>query len=144
MQPFLACMWMMLRRVISYCPGLTFKVNDLSMFKSLIEEKTTIVCEDTKNISFDEAGNQIEYFKSRGVDSFFAVPIMVEDQIEGVLVAEYNYQIDDVSLVESRLNILKIIANILGDARKKILYEERLYNFAFSMKSQSLLTAICL
>ncbi|MGI6738843.1 MAG: EAL domain-containing protein [Christensenellales bacterium] len=114
-----------------YCPGLTFKVNDLSMFKSLIEEKTTIVCEDTKNISFDEAGNQIEYFKSRGVDSFFAVPIMVEDQIEGVLVAEYNYQIDDISIVESRLNILKIIANILGDGRKKTLYEERLYNFAF-------------
>jgi diguanylate cyclase (GGDEF)-like protein len=26
---------------------------------------------------------------------------------------------------------LKIIANILGDTKKKILYEERLYNFAY-------------
>ncbi|NLJ65142.1 MAG: diguanylate cyclase [Christensenellaceae bacterium] len=114
-----------------YYQGLALKVKDLTMFKSLLEQKTAIICEDTTDISVDVFGKQIDYIKERGVDTFFAIPIMADDQIEGVLVAEYNYQIDDVSLVESRLNILKIIANILGDARKKILYEERLYNYAY-------------
>ncbi|MGI6689415.1 MAG: EAL domain-containing protein [Christensenellales bacterium] len=115
---------------LPYHPGLTFKTADLPMFRSLIDRNTPTVCEDTANISFDEAGQQKDYFISRGVISFYAMPIEVDNVTDGVFVVEYNERINT-SLAESRLNLLKIIANILGDARKKILYEERLYHFAY-------------
>ncbi|MGI6653086.1 MAG: EAL domain-containing protein [Christensenellales bacterium] len=119
------------REPLFYHTGMQFKIAELPLFRYIVEQKTPIVCEDTANISYDEAGTQKDYFVSRGINSFYAIPIMVENETAGIFVVEYNEIIDDISLAESRLNFLKIIANIMGDARKKILYEERLYNFAY-------------
>ena len=67
---------------------------------------------------------------SRGILSFFAVPIKVDEELDAMLVTEY-FDRSDVNFRENRLNFLQIIANILGDARKKILYEKMLYDFAY-------------
>ncbi len=119
------------REPLPYYPGRKFKTADLPLFQSLIAQNTAIICEDTSSISFDEGGKQKEHFVSGEVNSFFAIPITTDHRIEGILVVEYNDRIDDISLAESRFNFLKIVANLLGDARKKTLYEERLYHFAY-------------
>ncbi|MGI6696560.1 MAG: EAL domain-containing protein [Christensenellales bacterium] len=115
----------------SYHLGMKLKVKNSPMFQSLLDQKTSLICEDTTDISFDVVGRYRDYIKARGVNSFFAVPVEIDNEIGGVLIVEYNERMDDLSLAESRLNFLRIIANILGDARKKILFEERLYHFAY-------------
>jgi diguanylate cyclase (GGDEF)-like protein len=119
------------REPFPYYPGIKFRTADLPLFQSLIAQNMPIICEDTSNISFEDVGNQKTHFVSGGVKSFFAIPITVDNETDGIFFVEYNTRTEDMSLVESRLNFLKIVANILGDARKKILYEERLYNSAY-------------
>ena len=113
-----------------YQPGMKMKKADLLLLQSIINQNTAFMCEDITNISFDEAGKQRDYFMSRGIHAFFAIPITINNRTGGILVIEYNDRLDP-GLAQSRLNFLIIIANILGDAKKKILYEERLYNYAY-------------
>jgi diguanylate cyclase (GGDEF)-like protein len=119
------------RESLPYYPGKKFRTADFPMFQSLNAQHTPIICEDTTKLSFDDVGEQKEHFTAGGVHSFFAIPITIEDETVAILFVEYNDRIEDISLAESRFNFLKIVANILGDAKKKILYEERLYNFAY-------------
>ncbi len=118
------------RESFPYYPGMRFSTAELPMFKFLIEQNEPIVCEDTANISFDKDGLHRDYFMSRGVKSFLAIPITIDNKTGGIFFIEYRDRIDG-RLAESRLNFLKIIANILGDARNKALYEERLYHSAY-------------
>ena len=118
------------RESFPYQPGMTFDTADLPLFKSMVDSKTSIVCEDTTDISNEEIGSQRDYFMARGIKSFFAIPIINDDEVIGIFVVEYRDWIDK-SFTESRLNSLKIIANILGDAKRKTLYEDKLYNYAF-------------
>ena len=118
------------RRSFPCYPGMKFNMENLPLFKSLVEQKTPIMCEDTTNISFEQAGWQSDYFISRGIKSFYVTPIIIDDQLDGIFIIEYKDWIDK-SLSDSRIKSLRIIANILGDARKKILYENKLYNFAY-------------
>lgn len=111
-------------------PGMTVKTATMPIVGSLLADKQPIICENTANLPFDEDEAVRHFFLSRGVVSFFIYPIMVDDDVRGMLVVEY-YDHGDTSSREGRLYFLKMIANILGDTKKKTLYEERLYTFAY-------------
>lgn len=113
-----------------YHQGMKVKTATLPIAKVLIARNMPVMCEDTATLSIDEVGEQKDFFMSRSVLSFFALPIRVGDDLRGILVIEYLDR-GDISFRESRLYFLKIIANILGDSRKKTLYERMLYNFAY-------------
>ncbi len=110
---------------------MNFKIADfLPLFQSLTKRSTPLICEDTSKLPIDEDGGIRNFFLSRGVNSFITLPLIVDARIDGILLVEYNERLDT-SLAQNRLNFLQIIANILGDARKKTLYEERLYHSAY-------------
>ncbi len=113
-----------------YHQGMKVKTATLPTAKALIDRDMPIMCEDIENLSNDESGEQKDFFVSRSVLSFFALPIKVGNDLIGMLVVEY-FDRSDIIFRESRLNFLKILANILGDSRKKTLYEEMLYDFAY-------------
>ncbi|MGI6506915.1 MAG: EAL domain-containing protein [Saccharofermentanales bacterium] len=115
---------------LPYQPGMKVKTAALPMAKTLINLTKPLMCDDITNIFSDEAGEQRDFFMSRGILSFFAVPIKVDEELDAMLVTEY-FDRNDMNFSENRLNFLQIIANILGDARKKILYEKMLYDFAY-------------
>ena len=97
----------------------------------------TVIYEDMED-SLIEAGEEIrDFFLSRGIHSFFALPILVGKRIDGMLVVEYHHRTDAISR-EGRTYFLKMIANILGDTKKKTLYERRLYNSAYFDKATKL------
>jgi diguanylate cyclase (GGDEF)-like protein len=111
-------------------PGMKVKTATLPMAQSMIERNTPIMCEDVAIVTADESEERRDFFLSRGVNSFFALPVTLDEKTIGMLITEYSDRCDT-NFRESRLNFLKIVANILGDARKKTLYEEMLYNFAY-------------
>jgi hypothetical protein len=115
---------------LPYHPGMKVKTATLPMAGFLIAQKQPIMCGDIINISAGGDEKDRNFFLSRGVNSFFAVPIMSDEELVEMLVIEY-YEKCDMSARESRLTYLEIIANILGDARQKIAYEEKLYEFAY-------------
>ncbi|MGI6691536.1 MAG: EAL domain-containing protein [Christensenellales bacterium] len=120
-----------------FYPGTKFKTADFPEAQSLIAQHSPILCEDVTNVPVDKAGNQKNFFLSRGIHSFFALPIIIDKKTNGFFVIEYKDRSDE-RFTESRLHFLKIITNILGDTRKKILYEEMLYNFAYFDQSTKL------
>ncbi len=113
-----------------YHEGMKVKTATLHVAKALIARDMPIMCEDITNLSIDEAEEQKDYFMSRGVLSFFALPIKAGEDLKGMLVVEYLDR-SEISFKDRQLYFLKIIANILGDSRKKTLYEDMLYNFAY-------------
>jgi diguanylate cyclase (GGDEF)-like protein len=119
------------RESTPFYPGTMFKTADFPEVKPLIAQNMPLMCEDVTDISLDAAGKQREFFLSRRINSFFAIPITLDnDEVNGFFVIEYHER-SDKRLTEGRLHFLKIITNILGDARKKNLYEERLYHSAY-------------
>ena len=46
----------------SFCPGMTFKTADSLVFKSMLDQKTPLICEDTSNIAFDIAEKHKDCF----------------------------------------------------------------------------------
>jgi len=113
-----------------YRPGMKVKTAALTVATSLIARKQPIVCEDITSLFTDGSEEVRNFFMAQGVRSFFALPVMVYDAIGGMLVVEY-YDRSDIAYSEDRLYFLKMIANVLGDAKKRILDEERLYNYAY-------------
>ncbi|MGI6635382.1 MAG: EAL domain-containing protein [Christensenellales bacterium] len=120
-----------------FYPGTKFKTADFPEVKSLIVQNAPLLCEDVTSIPADAAGNQRDFFISRGIHSFFALPIITDNRTGGFLIIEYKDG-SDKRFTDSRLHFLRIIANILGDAWKKILYEKRLYNVAYFDESTEL------
>lgn len=123
--------------LFTYNLGFNFKIADYPFFKLLLNRSTPIICEDTTSFFFDEDVKQREYFTSRGVNSFIAIPVTTDHGVGAVFAIEYNDK-PDTSLTQSRLNFLQIIANVLGDAKRKLLAEEQLYQFAFVDESTKL------
>ncbi len=113
-----------------FYPGTNFKTADFPENKPLIAGNSPILCEDVASIPIDEIGNQREFFMSRGINSFFALPVIIDKKTDGFFVIEYKRR-SNKRFTESRLHFLRIVTNILGDTRKKIFYEERLYNSAY-------------
>ena len=111
-------------------PGMTVKMADFPVFEPLIKDKKPIMCEDINKISLSEGAEQREFFSSRGINSYFAIPVIMDGNLISMLVIEY-FDKSDVYSTENRLFYLKILANMLADSKKKILYEEKLYNFAY-------------
>ncbi|MGI6392017.1 MAG: EAL domain-containing protein [Candidatus Izemoplasmatales bacterium] len=120
-----------------FYPETTFKTADFPEVKSLITQNSPILCEDVTSLPLDEAGYQRNFFLSRGINSFFALPIIVDERTDGFFVIEYLDR-SDKKFTENRLHFLKIITNILGDTKKKSLYEEKLYQFAYFDESTKL------
>jgi diguanylate cyclase (GGDEF)-like protein len=115
---------------LPFYAGMKVKTATLPMVKSMIDRDMPLLCENVADLPVDEAEEQRRFFMSRDVYSFFALPIKVDEEIKGVIVIEY-FNRSDRSFREGRLYYLRIIANILGDARKKILYEEKIYDLAY-------------
>ena len=102
----------------------------LPMIESLRTNKQPIVCDDVANISIREHETAKNYCMSKGIKSFSALPVIIDEKIHGILVVEYLSRTDKHTW-ENRLSVLKILTNVLADARKKLLYEERLHEFAY-------------
>ncbi|MGI6072728.1 MAG: EAL domain-containing protein [Lachnospiraceae bacterium] len=114
-----------------YRPGMKVKMNDLPMAKILIARGTPMMCEDIINNAFAECEDTRNFLISRGIGSFYAYPLQIEGrQIEGMLVFEYHDS-SNKGLTQNRLHFLNIAVNMLGDSRKKTLYEELLYDVAY-------------
>ncbi len=110
------------------------EVDAENAISSIVEYITTHrqpwICENVAGISIREQETLRNYFVSKEVSSFAALPVIVDERIHGILVVEYRSRTDKYSW-ENRLAILKILTNVLADARKKIIYEERLHDFAY-------------
>ena len=114
--------------LFSYHPGMQVKIETLPLAKLLMAQNQPLICEDIASLPIDE--EEKYFFTSRGVASFLALPIIVDEELTGMLVAEYDGRIV-ASDKENLLYFLQMIANILGDTKKKTTYEEKLYNFAY-------------
>ncbi|MGI6090285.1 MAG: histidine kinase N-terminal 7TM domain-containing protein, partial [Saccharofermentanales bacterium] len=110
--------------------GMKVKTATLPMSQSLITHDAPVTGEDFNDLAADEAAEQRDFFLSRGVHSFCALPIPVDKQVKAILVVEYYDRIDK-SIRERQLYFLKMMTNILGDAKQKALYEEMLYDYAY-------------
>ncbi|MGI5940002.1 MAG: EAL domain-containing protein [Thermoleophilia bacterium] len=115
---------------LPFPPGVKVEAAAFPTVESMIEHKQPISCEDIKNVFVDEDGDEGKFFTSRGINSYYMLPIELDENIIGVLVVEQYSKIDE-KLRESQAYFLSLIANILGDAKRKILDEEKLYNFAY-------------
>lgn len=123
---------------LPYYPGMKLKFDSLPVASILVDRGAPIICEGITNTPLEECEQTRNYLVLRDVNSFFAYPLQLEGQrIEGMLVFEY-YDRSSESLKENRSYFLNIIVNMLGDARKKIQYEEMLYNFAYFDESTNL------
>ena len=115
---------------LPYQPGMTVKTPPLPMNMSLITQQQPVFCEDVEKIPTTDGEEEKNFFASRGINSYFALPIIVDGKTIGIFIVEYRDRSEESSR-EARLYFLRIIANILGDTKKKTLYEERLYKFAY-------------
>lgn len=102
----------------------------LSTLESLITNQQPIVCDDVSGISIREHESARNYFMSKGIHSFAALPAILDEKVYGVLLVEYRDRADR-NTWANRLSVLKILANALADAKKKLLYEEKLYEYAY-------------
>ncbi len=118
------------RQSFPFNPGTRVAVSDFPVAKTIIEHRQPVMCDDANKIRIDMHDELRQYFKSRDITSYFALPIFADKDLRGMLVIEY-YEKSDVHLRENRLYFLMIIANILGDTKQKNLNEEKLYNYAY-------------
>jgi len=102
----------------------------LQIVESIIADKRPVVYDDVEGISIREHEAVRNYFMSRGINSFSAFPAIVDDRVHGILFVEYCNRVDK-HIWEDRQSIFKILTNVLADARKKLLYEKRLHEFAY-------------
>ena len=123
---------------LPYHPGMKIKTAAFPIIKTLIARGTPMICEDIINTPADGCEGTRNFFISRGINSFFAYPLQIAGRpIEGMLIFEYHEQ-GDKNLSENRSHFLNMIVNMLGDARKKTLYEEMIYDIAYFDESTKL------
>lgn len=124
--------------LLPYRAGTNVSFASIPMAAVLTTRGTPLICEAVTSTPLDECAETRNYIMSRELSSFFAYPLQIEGRpIEGMLVFEYSEQISR-SLRENRSQFLNILVNMLDDARKKTLYEEMLYNFAYFDESTKL------
>lgn len=116
---------------LSYHPGMKVKTAALPIAGDLIARGTPVMCKDILNPSFGASEGTRNFFLSRGITAFLAYPLqLAERQIEGMLVFEYRDRRNE-NLSENQFHFFNMLLNMLGDARKKILYEKMLYDVAY-------------
>ncbi len=115
---------------IIYTEGTKLKTETFPIAKSLINSKQSIGCPDTTSISIHDDAEEREFFASRGILSYYAQPIVIEDKVLAVLIIENRKKVN-LNIWENQRNFLGVIVNILADTKKKNLYEEKLYEFAY-------------
>ena len=124
---------------IPFRPGMKVKTTALPVAKSLLAQKQPIACEDIAIITTDEGEEERDFFASRGINSYFALPIIIDENVIGMLVVEHYKRID-INTRENQIYFLNIVANMLSDTRKNSLYEEQLYNIAYFDEDTKLVT----
>ena len=115
---------------LPFSPGMVIKTADFPVAKTLIAEKRSLECMDITNVPVDEDKGERNFFTLRGILSYYALPIIIENEISGMLVAE-DYRKSDPRVRENQKNYLGVIVNILTDTKKKTLYEKKLYDYAY-------------
>ena len=115
---------------LPYHPGMKLKTADLPLAKALIERGTPLKCEDIINNPLNTCEGTRNFLITRGINSFFAFPLQIEEQIEAMLVFEY-YDGSNKNVSENRSYFFNMLINILRDSRKKTLYEKMIYDVAY-------------
>ena len=115
---------------LPYRPGVKVTTKDNPVFETLIDQKRPIAYEDGGDEKIGEGGKEEDFLTSKGIKSYYILPVIVDENMVGIFVIEYRGK-GDRGAREGRLAFLGIIVNILADTKKKILYEEKLYNFAY-------------
>ncbi|NLL63315.1 MAG: EAL domain-containing protein [Ruminococcaceae bacterium] len=110
--------------------GVKVKTKEFPMAEALIASEQPVGCEDISRILIEEGKEEKDFFESRGINSYFVLPIVLENKIKAMLVIE-DHEKANMHLRENQIYFLGIIANILGDTRTKTLYEEKLYDYAY-------------
>lgn len=113
-----------------YRPRMELPRSFFPVMDELMSKKEPVICEDITSVSLETHREQRNYFAERGVNAFAAVPILADQVITGMLVVEY-YERNDLRTNANRQYVLQIIANMLGDIKKKIDYENRVHRYAF-------------
>ncbi len=122
---------------LAFRSGMRLKTATLPMANVLIAQKHPVGCLDITDISIDESEEERNFFISRGILSYYALPIVLENKVIGMLVIEDGRKAD-LRVRHNQTHFLGMIANILSDMRQKILYEEKLYDFAYFDESTKL------
>ena len=116
---------------LPYQPGMKVKMDNLPIAKVLIDQGKPLMCKDIINNPLYVCETTRNFLISRGINAFFAYPLQIIGRpIEGILILEY-YERSNENLNKNRLYFLNMVVNMLGDARKKTLYEEMLYDVAY-------------
>ncbi len=118
--------------LLSYCKNCNPNSGDISEIKTILTEG--IVSEDEllteKKIcipdieTLDLSPAAIAYFRSSNSNSFYTMPIMVDEKIKSVMIFEYHY---DESIVKDLNEYNPIITNLSAIVIKKLEREHRLY-----------------
>ncbi len=90
-----------------------------------ILSRTPVLVNDIERLPKEASNIQLN-FRKRNMTAFHAFPITIDEDVKGVLFFEFNrVQSDD-----SDHYFKQVIANLIGDAIKKVSYEERLFRSA--------------
>lgn len=115
---------------LPFSRGMKVKTAALPMAEAVIAQKHPVRCPDITDLSVDESEEKRNFFKSRGILSYYAEPVMVENKVIGMLVMEGRHKVD-LRFRHNQKYFSKVVANILGNTKKKFLYEKKLYDYAY-------------
>ncbi|NMA93606.1 MAG: EAL domain-containing protein, partial [Clostridiales bacterium] len=111
-------------------PGEKISDEIFIVIETVITHKQPTLLEDTAGVSIREYLGARNHFMSKGVRALAALPVILDGDVYGILVVEYREHAVS-NVWENRINILKILANLMADAEKKLLYERQLHDFAY-------------
>lgn len=111
-------------------PGCKISADISLIVEKAISDKNPVLLEDIASISIREHESARSYFMSKGVNSFAALPVIVDGEVHSILVVEYRERAN-AGVWEHRMYILRLLVTVLIDARKKLLYEKRLHESAY-------------
>ncbi len=114
---------------LPYSLNTTVKTEDFLLAKIIVSEKKPMGCANVSNMTDDEKEIK-DFFESRGILSYYALPVTLDDKIIGILVVE-DYKKANLRIRENQTYFLGVVGNILADTRRKLVYEKQLYDYAY-------------
>ncbi|MDQ2087059.1 PAS domain S-box protein [Herbivorax sp. ANBcel31] len=100
-----------------------YKVDSIPWWKEKIMDKEFVMIDKVKNLPV-EAVKEKEEFERQGIKSLFSVPIIDNDSVVGFF--GFDSVKEEKHWSDCQVEYLKLLANILTDARKKVLAEKEL------------------
>lgn len=114
---------------LPYSLNTTVKTEDFLLAKTIVAQKQPMGCANVSNMTDDEKEIK-DFFESRGILSYYALPVTLDDKMIGILVVE-DYKKANLRTRENQIYFLGVVANILADTRRKLVYEKQLYDYAY-------------